>query len=423
MLDIQFIRDNHDAVKENNKIRKCDVDIDEVLELDAKNREFKTRLDRLRSEVNSISKAGKPSVEGISRSKEIKKEIEAVENEGKAVLEKLNNLLVQLPNITHESVPVGKDETENVLDHACGEKPEFSFKPKEHFELGEKLDLIDTERGAKVSGSRFWYLKNDLVFLEFAIVQYTLNFFAKKKGFTPILPPMIVREKAMYGTGFFPADKFEIYKLENYKEDEEEVNNLYLIGTAEVPLASYHTDELLDLSEGPKKYIGFSSCFRREAGTYGKDIKGILRGHQFDKLEMFIFCKEEESWDMHEYLREISEEFWKALKIPYQVLNMCSGDIGAPNAKKYDIEGWLPGQGKYREIGSCSNDTDFQARRLNIKYQDEKGNKKFVHTLNHTACAIGRTIIAIMENYQQEDGSFAIPEVLREYMGGQEVIK
>ncbi|MBI2636641.1 MAG: serine--tRNA ligase [Parcubacteria group bacterium] len=312
-------------------------------------------------------------------------------------------------------MPVGKDAAENREVKTWGKKPKFHFDIKDHAELGAALDLIDTERGAKVSGARFWYLKNDLVMLEFAIIQYAANFM-RERGFTPILPPMLVREHAMFGSGFFPAEKNEIYKV-NADEDD-----LYLIGTAEVPLASYHADEVIDVSSGPLKYFGFSSCFRREAGAYGTDTAGIIRGHQFDKVEMFVFCSEEDSWDMHERMLAAGEEFWQSLKIPYRVLNMCSGDIGAPNAKKYDIEGWFPGQNRYRELASCSNDTDFQARRLNIKYKDG-GESKFVHTLNNTVAALGRTMIVIMENYQQKDGSIEIPKVLRGYLGGQKKIE
>jgi seryl-tRNA synthetase len=259
-----------------------------------------------------------------------------------------------------------------------------------------------------------------------------------------MLPPMIVRERAMYGTGFFPADENEIYRLSNPEFDKTEPDgqdgkkepsdsaksvipawdnpNQYLIGTAEVSLAAYHSDEVIDV-KNPLKYCGFSSCFRREAGAYGKDLKGILRGHQFDKIEMFIFCSQKDSWDMHEYLQATSEEFWQSLRIPYQVVLMCAGDIGAPNAKKYDIEGWMAGQGRYRELGSCSNDTDFQARRLNIKYKDEKNQKQYAHTSNNTLCALGRTMIAIMENYQTKEGSVLIPEALKPYMFGIEEIK
>ncbi len=415
MLDINYIREHPDNVKANNRIRKCAVDVDAILSLDEKRRSLITKVDAKRAELKQGSKS-KPSPDDIKKLKKLGEEIKALEEKLAPAEEELNELLMQLPNLTHESVPVGKDENGNVEIKTWGKKPDFAFEPKPHEELGADLDVIDTERGAKVSGSRFWYLKGDLVMLEFALVQYAANFM-REKGFVPILPPMLVRERAMFGTGFFPAEKNEMYKL-----TDEEGGDLYLIGTAEVPLASYHADEVIDLAEKPLKYFGFSSCFRREAGTYGKDMKGIIRGHQFDKVEMFVFAREEDSWSVHEEMLAIGEAFWQSLGIPYRVLNMCSGDIGAPNAKKYDIEGWLPGQNAYRELASCSNDTDFQARRLNIKYKTKDGTSKFVHTLNNTVCALGRTMIAIMENYQEEDGSIEIPKALRDSMGGQKKI-
>lgn len=409
MLDINFIRENPDKVKANNAIRKCNVDLDKLLSLDKERRDLIITIDAARGELNAKSKS-KPSPEEIVKLKALGEEIKKQDEKLKSIESELNDLLIRLPNITHDSVPEGKDDTGNVVAKTWGEIKKFEFEPKEHWQLGEELDLIDAERGAKVSGARFWYLKNDLVMLEFALIQYAATFM-RDKGFTPMLPPMLVRERAMFGTGFFPADANEIYQV-NDEEDK-----MYLIGTAEVPLASYHADEVIDVAKEPMKYFGFSSCFRREAGTYGKDVKGILRGHQFDKIEMFIFANEEDTWKMHEYMLSIAEEFWQSLGIPYQVMLMCSGDIGAPNAKKYDIEGWLPGQNRYREVASCSNDTDFQARRLNIKYVDKDGNKKFVHTLNNTVCALGRTMIMIMENYQQADGSIKTPEVLKKYFG------
>ena len=415
MLDINFIRENPGQVKANNKLRRCAVDVDKVLELDGSRREFISKIDSLRAELNQKSKA-KPTAEEISRLKSLGEEIQKLEAELKPVEAELQNLLIQLPNITHESVPAGQDETGNVEVRKWGKIPKFKFQPRQHWQLGEELDLIDTERGAKVSGSRFWYLKGDLVMLEFALMQYAAEFM-RAKGFMPMLPPMLVRERAMFGTGFFPAEKNEIYKV-NENEDE-----LYLIGTAEVPLASYHADETIDVAGKPLKYFGFSSCFRREAGAAGKDMRGIIRGHQFDKMEMFVFCGQDDSWKMHEEMLKIAEEFWQSLEIPYHVLNMCAGDIGAPNAKKYDIEGWLPGQGQYREVASCSHDTDFQARRLAIKYIDKDGSKKFVHTLNNTVCALGRTLVMIMENYQQEDGSIKVPKVLVKLFGKKEIKK
>ncbi|MBI1961259.1 MAG: serine--tRNA ligase [Parcubacteria group bacterium] len=414
MLDMQFIREHPDKVKQNNTIRRCAASVDEILKLDAKRRSIITEIDEKRAALKAGSKS-KPLPAEIKKLKALGDAVKILEQKLAPIESSLHELLIQLPNITHESVPVGTDETGNQEVKTWGKKPEFDFEIQGHAELGASLDLIDTERGAKVSGARFWYLKNDLVMLEFALIQYSAHFM-RAKGFTPMLPPMLVREHALFGTGFFPAEKNEIYKV-NADEDD-----LYLIGTAEVPLASYHAGETISLARGPLKYFAFSSCFRREAGTYGKDTTGIIRGHQFDKVEMFVFCAEGQSWDMHEEMLAISEEFWQSLKIPYHVLNMCSGDIGAPNAKKYDIEGWFPSQNAYRELASCSNDTDFQARRLNIKYRDG-GESKFVHTLNNTVCALGRTMIAIMENYQQKDGSIAIPKVLRDYMAGQKKIQ
>jgi seryl-tRNA synthetase len=374
--------------------------------------------------------------------KTLKERIKNQELRIKEIESQLDALLIQLPNLTDESVPIGKDERDNVVYKKWNPDtslyPSSNFRVKPHWEVGKELNLIDEEKGAKIAGSRFWYLKNELVYLEFALIHYGFDFL-KKEDFKPILPPMIVREKALYGTGFFPAEANEIYRLANpeagdegEKVSQKEVEKKgiiptwndpqqYLIGTAEVPLAAYHADDVLDLKE-PIKYCGFSSCFRREAGAYGKDLKGILRGHQFDKIEMFVFASEKDSWQMHEYLLEIAEKFWQSLKIPYQVMLMCAGDIGLPNAKKYDIEAWMPGEGRYREIVSASNDTDFQARRLNIKYINDVGQKQFACTLNSTLIALGRGIIAIMENYQTEEGNIKIPAVLKPYMFGIEKI-
>ncbi len=409
MIDINFIRQNPKAVKANNKLRHSKVDVDKILELDSKRRELVSQIDAKRAELNKKSQS-KPSEKEVAHLKSVGDDIKKLETKLKPVEDELRGLLIQLPNLTHESVPEGRDETGNVVVRTWGKKTKFDFRAKEHWELGEALGLIDSGRGAKVSGARFWFLKGDLVMLEFALIQYAAQFM-RARGFIPMLPPMLVRERAMYGTGFFPADKNEIYKV-NEAEDE-----LYLVGTAEVPLASYHADETVAVAEKPLKYFGFSSCFRREAGAAGKDMRGIIRGHQFDKIEMFVFTGENDSWAMHEEMLSIAEEFWQSLGIPYQVLNMCSGELGAPNAKKYDIEGWLPGQGQYREVASCSHDMDFQARRLGIKYVDKDGNRKFVHTLNNTVCALGRALVMIMENYQEADGTIKVPEVLVKYFG------
>lgn len=416
MLDIKFIRENPEIIKEeikkrNKKSVKPEI-VDEIIEKDNTRKKFQQEVDELRQKQNEASKVlskGKKDAL-IAEMKKIKERLAKIEPGLKKAGNDLEKLILNLPNITHESVPVGPDESGNMVVRKWGEKPVFDFKLKEHFEIKSVKELMDTERGGKVSGSRFWYLKGDLALLEFGLMQYAFRFYLAK-GFEPMIVPMLVREKAMYGTGFFPADENEIYKV-NADDD-----NLYLVGTAEVPLAAYHMDEVLDLSAGPKKYLGYSSCFRREAGTYGKDMRGIVRGHQFNKIEMFIFCRPEESWQLHEYLLKCAEEFLQSLNLHYQVLNMCTGDIGAPNAKKYDIETWMPGQARYRETNSCSNDTDFQARRLNCKFTDKDGKKKLVHTLNNTACADLRMLIAILENYQQADGSVKVPKVLQEYVG------
>lgn len=411
MLDVRFIRENPERIREEIKRRNMKIDLDSFLALDEKKREATQKIEMLRAKQNEASermKAGRDETL-IAEMQKIKVEIAEIEPELKSLEVETRKILLALPNITHESVPIGPDDSGNVVVRTVGRKPEFDFQPKEHFEIESVKDLIDSERGAKISGSRFWYLKGDLARLEFALMQYAFNFYAGK-GLTPMIVPMLVREEAMYGTGFFPADENEIYRV-NPEDD-----NLFLVGTAEVALAAYHMNETLDLDSGAKKYMGYSSCFRREAGTYGKDMKGILRGHQFNKIEMFIFCKPEESWDWHEKLLQYAEEFLQSLGLHYQVLNMCTGDIGAPNAKKYDIETWLPGQNRFRETNSCSNDTDFQARRLNCRYVDENGKKQFVHTLNNTGTS-DRPLIAILENYQQEDGSVMVPEALRPIFG------
>jgi seryl-tRNA synthetase len=321
--------------------------------------------------------------------------------------------MLQLPNFSHQSVPVAEDESGNEVIKTVGEKRKLE-NPQPHYEIPSIKPLIDFERGAKVSGSRFWYLKGPLVNLEFALIQYALAFYAEK-GFTPMRPPSLVNQEAMQGTGFFPADANEIYTVEDETAGDAKK---YLSGTAEVPLASYHAGEKLDPKELPVKYIGFAPAYRREAGSYGKDTKGIIRGHEFDKLELFVFSDPAKSWEMHEELQAHAEEFWTSLGIPFQVVNIASGDLGPPNAKKLDIEAWMPGEGKYREVASNSNDTDFQARRLGIKTGQE-----YVHTLNNTACAVGRAIVAIVENYQQENGTVVMPDALHQYLPFKEITK
>jgi seryl-tRNA synthetase len=410
MLDINFIRENPDIVKKACKDKNVQVDVDKVLDLDKKKRQLISEIENLKSQQNKISRGGKDNNVLISQAKQLKEKIKLLEPQLKAVEENFNFLFVQLPNIPFEEVPVGKDDSENIVLRKVGNKPIFLFsKPKDYMELAEPLDLIDTERAGKVSGSRFGYIKGELVLMEFAIVKMVLDLLLKK-GFTPVLPPVMLKEEMAKGTGYFEsADKDEAYFLPQ--------DNLFLAGTSEQSLISMHANETFSEKDLPKRYVGFSTCFRREAGSYGKDTKGILRVHQFDKLEMVIFSTPEQSNQEHELLLEIEEELMKKLKLPYQVINICTGDLGLPAVKKYDIETWIPSEKKYRETHSTSNCTDFQARRLGIKYKDKNNKMQFVHTLNGTAFAIGRILIAIIENYQQKDGSIKVPKVLQKYCG------
>lgn len=418
MLDIKLIRQDPDRVKQELKNRNIGVDIDELLNLDKRRRELLVEVEELRAEKNEASKLiptlkGDEREELIKEMREVSKTLNNLEPRLKDVEEEFNNLIIKLPNLSHDSVPIGKDETGNVVEKKWGKKPNFQFKVKDHEELGLTLGIIDKERGAKVSGSRFFFLKNEGVILEFALINY-VNEKLLKEDFIPIVPPVLVKKEAMFGTGFFPAEEWEYY--------ETKTDDLYLIGTSEVPLCAYHAYEILEKDKLPLKYTAFSTCFRRESGTYGKDTRGMFRVHQFDKVEMLIFSEQENSWNQYYYLLSIAEKILQELELHYQVVNMCTGDIGAPNAKKYDIEVWFPWEKRYRELVSCSHDTDFQARRLKIKYRDKEGKLKLVHTMNSTACAIGRTITAILENYQQKDGSVLIPNVLKPYMKGIEKI-
>lgn len=408
MLDINFIRQNPQKVKEACEKKGVKCDVDAVLELDKKKRELITESERLKSEQNKISKAGHDEA-SIAKAKEIKEKFKQIEPQLKGVEEKLNTLLLQLPNIPFDNVPIGKDDAQNIIVRQVGKKPKFNFEAKDYMQIAEKLDLIDIQRASKVAGSRFGYIKGELVLLEFALAKLVMDLLVKK-GFTPVLPPVMLKQEMAQGTGYFEsADKDEAYFLPQ--------DNLFLAGTSEQSLVAMHATEVLNEKDLPKRYLGFSTCFRREAGSYGKDTKGILRVHQFDKLEMVIFSKPEDSKKEHELLLSIEEELMKKIDLPYQVVNICTGDLGLPAAAKYDIETWIPSEQKYRETHSTSNCTDFQARRLNMKYKGNSGKPEFLHTLNGTAFAIGRILIAIIENYQQKDGSVKIPRVLHKYCG------
>lgn len=408
MLDIKFIRENKELVEKNSLTRNVKIDFDVLLKLDQEKVELQQKIDVLRAERNAGSKT-KPTPEQIEQMKRVGEEIKQLEAETAVKEAALKDLVIKIPNINHPSTPVGKDDSENQVARFEGQKPEFDFAVKEHFDVASVKDLMDMDRGAKVSGSRFYYLKGKLAILERAIMQFAIDT-VLKKGFELILPPVLVKENAMYGTGFFPADKNEVYTV-NPGED-----NLYLVGTSEVPLIYMHSDEVFERTDLPKKYVAITPCFRREAGSYGKDTKGLFRVHQFYKVEMVVFCTPEKSWELHEELLKIEEEVISALGIHYQVVNVCSGDLGFPAAKKYDCEGWFPGQGKYRELTSTSNTTDYQARRSNIKYKTADGKREYVYTLNGTV-ASDRPMLAIIENFQQADGSVLVPEVLRKYTG------
>jgi seryl-tRNA synthetase len=408
MLDIKIIRENKEMVGKNNATRNVNVDLDQLLKLDEEKSEILKKVELLRAKRNQTSKS-KPTPDEIAAMKKVGEEISKLDEELKAKDAELHSLLIKIPNINDPSTPIGKDDTENQVEKTVGKKRDFSFKPKEHFEVSAVLSGIDMERGAKVSGSRFYYLKGKIAHLERAIMQYAVDFMSKK-GFQLVLPPVLVKEEAMFGTGFFPADKNEVYNV-NPTED-----NLYLVGTSEVSLVYMHTGEVFEESELPKKYVAITPCFRRESGSYGKDTKGLFRVHQFFKTEMVVFCTPEQSAKIHEELLSYEEEFINSLGIHYQVVNVCSGDLGYPATKKYDCEGWFPGQGRYRELTSTSNTSDYQARRSNIKMKTSDGKRVFAHTLNGTVSS-DRPMLAIIENNQQEDGSIIIPEVLKKYLG------
>jgi seryl-tRNA synthetase len=423
LIDINVIREKPDEVKKHLKLRG-EIDkismVDDFLLYDEKRRKFIREVNELRhlrnvltDEIAKMKREGNVPLEKIEEAKAIPEKIKLLEDQIKDCEEKIAFIHARIPNLLHESVPIGKDENDNVVIRVWGEKPKFNFKPKDHIDLGLKLNLMDVERAAKVSGARFAYLLNEAVLLEFAIIQFVLDL-AVKKGFTPVIPPVLVKEKAMFGAGFLPQGEEDIYRIKD--------EDLCLVGTAEVPLAAMFMDEILNENFLPLRYIGFSTCFRTEAGAHGRDTKGIFRVHQFDKLEFFVFSKPEESWSEHEKLILTVEEIYKALNLHYRIVNVCSGELGVTAAKKYDLEVWLPGQEKYREVVSCSNCTDYQARRLNIRCRKNPGEKpRFVHTLNSTAAAVGRVLIAIFENYQREDGSIKIPEALKPYVEKEEI--
>ena len=416
MIDLRLLREDLEVVKAAYARRGGVDGLDRVVELDAEHRRLLGEVERLRAEQNRASKAiGQASAEdrpgAIAAAKEVADEIKRLEPDLDQTEAELQRAAAFLPNLPHESVPDGLTEEENVVEREVGEHPSFDFEPKDHVALGEALGIFDSERAAKTSGSRFVYLTGVGAILELALVRFTIDFLSER-GFVPVVTPVLVREHAMYGTGFLPADEFEYYRIE--KDD------LYLVGTSEVALAAMHSEEVFEPERLPVRYAGFSTCFRREAGSYGKDTKGLVRVHQFDKVEQFSFAHPDSSWDEYEVIRANQEAILQALEIPYRVLVMCAGDLGSSAAKKVDHEAWLPGAARYMEVTSATNATDVQARRLQERVKEEKGNR-YLHTLNGTACAVGRTIVALLENHQRADGSVGIPQKLRSYTGFDEI--
>jgi seryl-tRNA synthetase len=424
MLDIKLIRENPEIVRDDLKKRhdpeKMKL-VDELLKLDGEWREtlqeannFKKKRNDISQEIAALKKGKKDAAQKIKDMETVGKRINELEAELEKLEEAKRGILMKLPNILHESVPYGKDDSENVELRRWGEIPKFKFKAKDHIELGLKNDLFDIERAAKIAGARFYYLKNDLVELDLALQRFGLQFL-RGRGFTLIEPPFMMRRKPYEGVTDLGDFQDVMYKVEG--------EDLYLIATSEHPMVSMLMDEIVDEEQLPIKFAGVSPCFRKEAGSHGRDTKGIFRVHQFNKVEQVILCRPEDSWTMHEELIKNTEEIFKQLGLTYRIVDICTGDIGSIAAKKYDLEAWLPGQEKFREMASCSNCTDYQARRLNIRMRRKAGDKpEIVHTLNNTGIATGRAMIAIMENFQQEDGTIVIPKVLRNFMGGKEVI-
>ena len=417
MLDLKFVRDNTEKVEQMLKNRHAKVDLVEFKQLDAKRRTLiqeveadKSQRNTVSAEISQMKRNGEDATEKITAMRALGDKISATDKELKEVEERLHAVMLTIPNMPAADVPVGKDDTENPEIRKWGEPKHFDFEPKAHWDIGEKLGILDSERAAKVSGARFYYYKGAGARLERAVYNFFLDQHTRKDGYTEVIPPYIVNTASMTGTGQLPKFHEDMYKVEG--------QDMYLIPTAEVPLTNYYRDEIIDGKELPIYLTAMTPCFRAEAGSAGKDTRGLIRQHQFHKVEMVKFCKPEDSYDELEKLVGNAEECLKLLGLPYHVVCLCTGDLGFSAAKCYDVEVWFPQQNKYREISSCSNTEDFQARRANIRFRrDAKSKPEYVHTLNGSGLAVGRTVAAILENYQQADGSVVVPEVLRKYMG------
>ena len=421
MLDIKFIRENLEELKEVAKNKNIELDFDQLLKLDSDRRElmqkiesFRTQKNKTSKEIPNMSKDERTAV--LDEMKEVDVAQNQLEEKLKPIKDEFMKMMLQVPMNVDERTPVGKDESANVEIETWGGKPKFDFQPKDHEQLGKALDIIDFERGVKIGGSRSYVLKGDGARLEFALIKYAEDFIARK-GYTLMSVPVIVNRFALEGTGYFPGGEDEIYQLE---KDEK-----YLVGTSEVAIGTYHANEVLDEKNLPLRYAGYSTCFRREAGSYGKDTHGLYRVHQFMKVEQFIICRNDdnESRTRHEELLNNTKEFLQRLNLPYRVLNICTGDMGQPKYYMNDLECWMPSRDSYGETHSCSTLHDFQTRRLNLRYKDKDGNTKYCHTLNNTVIATPRILIPLIENNQNADGSITIPEVLLPYMDNQEGIK
>ena len=421
MLDPKLIKEKPEVIKNMLKARSVEFDLEGLIDSDQKRREFITKTDELRKKKNQVAlnisekkKKGEDISSILAEMKSVSEQLSKLEVEQNNIEKKYLKLATSIPNLIHESVPIGKDEESNKEIKKWGNIPEFDFKIKDHIDISEDLDLVDLERAAKVAGARFYYLKNDLVRLNQALINFGLDFL-REKGYSAVQPPYMINRESMEGAVI--AEDFEevIYKIDN--------QDLYMIGTSEHAMAAMHSKEIIEGKNIPKKYAGISPCFRKEAGAHGRDQKGIFRVHQFDKIEQFVFSKPEDSWKEHEKLLSIAEEFYQKLEIPYRVMLLSTGDTGNISAKTYDIEAWMAGQNAYREIVSCSNCLEYQARRLKIRFRDKTNeDTQYVHTLNSTLIATTRVLVAIMENFQTKDGHIRIPEVLQGYMGNQKEI-
>jgi len=415
MLDIKFIRENPKVVKDSCKKRGVSCDIDKLLKIDGEKRGIQAEFEKISAQKNKASReiAKNKDKKIISEMQKIDKKGDKLKEKIKKLEQEFREIILKVPNIIMPDVPKGKDDTENVVLKKVGKPTKFNFPAKDYMQLAKSLDLIDTKRAAKIVGSRFGFIKREAALLEFALINFAFEIL-KGKNFIPVIPPAIIKPEMATAMGYLQqTNKDEAYHLQQ--------DDLYLTATSEQSLGSMLAGETLLEKELPARYAGFSTCFRREAGSYGKDTKGIFRVHQFDKIEMFSFVKPENSGKEHQMLLQIEEELMKKLKLPYQVVRICTGDLGDPAAEKFDIEAWLPSENRYRETHSTSNCTDFQSRSLNVRYRKKDGKTELVHTLNGTAFAIGRILIMIMENYQQKDGSIKIPEVLQKYTGFKEI--